>query len=320
MPQLCNFGSAVVLKDRVYIVGGFQQSCMCYDPALGQWNTLSRCKYEHAGGSALVWKDRILVCGGRSGDVDDDEEVDTGEEEEEWEEDGTAGTSVIEEYDPESDTWVVSQVELRQRISAHFVFSTENDYITQCYPVPEDRTDIPSSRQAVLIGDATIERLHTVTTSDRKSVAVHAQPGATFSEISKELDRVEIVTCVGKMFLVCGLQEAGNKQRLGKIKAKLIRLLLNTKDLCESLKVSSILPSAKPNKRINQLNGLIRNVCRQLGVDFVDNDKNFLLSDDTRDRAAFRGHTNVWTARGILRLMGNMDLGVPCLQTAMGRW
>ncbi len=112
MREICLLGSAVVWKDRIYIVGGFQQSCMCYNPVLAQWSTLSQCRHEHADGPAMVWKDRILVCGGRSNKAD--------------RYDGTpGGTSVIEQYDPETDTWTVSQIELPQKLSSHFVFNIE---------------------------------------------------------------------------------------------------------------------------------------------------------------------------------------------------
>ncbi len=110
MPQIREFGSAVVWKDRMYIVGGFQQSCMCYDPVLAQWSTLSQCRHQHGDAPALVWKDRILVCGGRSHKA----KRDNGK---------AGGTSVIEEYDPETDTWTVSQIELSQRLNGHFVFN-----------------------------------------------------------------------------------------------------------------------------------------------------------------------------------------------------
>ncbi len=112
MPQVCDFGSAVVRKDRIYVIGGFDQSCMCYDPVLAQWSTLSQCRHEHADAPPLVWKDRILVCGGRSNEAKRDD----GE---------PGGTSVIEEYDPETDTWTVSQIELPQKLHAHFVFNIE---------------------------------------------------------------------------------------------------------------------------------------------------------------------------------------------------
>ncbi len=116
MPQVCKYGAVVVWQDRIYIVGGFERSCMCYNPVLAQWSTLSQCTDEHADGPALAWKDRILVCGGRSREAKLD--------------DGTAGgTSVIEEYDPETDTWTVSQIELPQKLSLHFVFEIETDFV-----------------------------------------------------------------------------------------------------------------------------------------------------------------------------------------------
>ncbi len=133
MPKQCKFGSAVAWKDKIYIVGGFKQSCMCYDPVLAQWSTLSQCRHEHADGPALVWKDRILVCGGRSweakrvykygySDYDDDDGDDDDRDDYH---DRPDCTSVIEEYDPETDTWAVSEIELPQKLCLHFVFSTE---------------------------------------------------------------------------------------------------------------------------------------------------------------------------------------------------
>ncbi len=114
MPQICRFGSAVVWKDRIYIVGRFDQSCVCYDPVLAQWSTLSQCRHQHADGAALVWKDRILLCGGR----DNKAKRQNGK---------PAGTSTIEEYDPMTDTWTVSQIELPQKLSSHFMFLIESD-------------------------------------------------------------------------------------------------------------------------------------------------------------------------------------------------
>ncbi len=115
MPRECNFVSGVTFKSKIYIVGGFQQSCMCYDPILCQWTTLSQCRHEHADGPALVWKGKILVCGGRSNKAKCD--------------DGKPGsTSVIEEYDPETDTWTVSAIKLPKKLSSHFVFSIESNF------------------------------------------------------------------------------------------------------------------------------------------------------------------------------------------------
>ncbi len=104
----------------------------------------------------------------------------------------------------------------------------------------------------------TIDSAHGVQTSDGKAVNVHARPAATFREISKELYRAEITKGVGELFLVYGLREAETEQSLVDIRMNLVSLV---KYLCDSPKVSSILPSAKPNERINLLNDLIWDAC-----------------------------------------------------------
>ena len=112
MPEICDFGAAVVSKDMIYLVGGFRRSCMSFDPVCNGWTTLSKCRYEHADSPALVWKDRILVCGGRSTDAKRDN--------------NTSGrTSVIEEFDPEKNTWAVSQIQLPKKLCSHAMFAAE---------------------------------------------------------------------------------------------------------------------------------------------------------------------------------------------------
>ncbi len=115
MPCNCKFGSAVVWKDMIYVVGGFKRTCMSFNPALNVWTSLPRCRHEHADGPAFVWKGRILVCGGRSNASKRD--------------DGTlGGTTVIDDYDPERNVWILSQIELPERLLAHFVFCTEDTH------------------------------------------------------------------------------------------------------------------------------------------------------------------------------------------------
>ena len=80
MPESCPSGSSVVYRDRIYVLGGDQNCCMSYDPDQDQWKTHSKPAVRHYLTSAVVWKDRILLCGGEN-------------------------TSVIEEYNPDPDTW-----------------------------------------------------------------------------------------------------------------------------------------------------------------------------------------------------------------------
>ncbi len=80
MPSDCLRGSAVMQRDRIYVLVGYQNCCMSYDPDQEQRKTHSRPEMKHDRASAVVWRDRILLCGGLS-------------------------TSVIEEYNPDIDTW-----------------------------------------------------------------------------------------------------------------------------------------------------------------------------------------------------------------------
>ncbi len=109
MPGVCALGSGVVHKGIIYLVGGFGRSTMSFNPGLNAWTTLSGCVHEHADAPTVVWKDRLLVCGGRSRKAQRDD----GE---------PGGTSVIEEYDAETDTWTLSRIKLPLKLHAHFLF------------------------------------------------------------------------------------------------------------------------------------------------------------------------------------------------------
>ncbi len=78
MPQECSEASAVVYRDRIYALG--EKYCMSYSPDQDWWETHTAPREDHDAGSAVVWKDRILLCGGKD-------------------------TTVIEEYNPDTDTW-----------------------------------------------------------------------------------------------------------------------------------------------------------------------------------------------------------------------
>ena len=80
MPEACWNGSSVMYRDKIYVLGSRENCCMSYHPAKDQWKTHSKPAVKHIRASAVVWKDRILLCGGED-------------------------TSVIEEYNPETDTW-----------------------------------------------------------------------------------------------------------------------------------------------------------------------------------------------------------------------
>ncbi len=83
MPESCRGGSSVVYRDRIYVLGGDENCCMSYDPDQDQWKTHSKPAERHYLTSAVLWKDRILLCGG-------------------W---NTSTEKVIEEYNADTDMW-----------------------------------------------------------------------------------------------------------------------------------------------------------------------------------------------------------------------
>ncbi len=103
MPQKCTQGSAVAILKKIYVVGGAERCCMCFDPYLGQWTILSHCARQHIGAPAVVWGGRILVCGGLEGN-----------------------TELSEEYDPRTNTWRVSDLTLPYTAKSQFIFAIEN--------------------------------------------------------------------------------------------------------------------------------------------------------------------------------------------------
>ncbi len=193
-----------------------------------------------------------------------------------------------------------------------------NEVITREQSSPEESTDIPPTKSVVLLGDSVVDGVHGVTTSDGREVVVHTRPEATLTKLSEALDNEEIANDSGDIYLICGSSEAESDQSLPEIKKELTDLVSKAKAKCDSLTVSSVLPSAKPNARVDQLNKVIRDVCTHSGVTFTDNSENFLFKDNTRDGSMFRNDSDALTSKGLLRLLGNLGLAVPRLSATNG--
>lgn len=116
MPNMCAYTSAVVLQNKIYVVGGFNRMCLPFDPILNQWTSLSSCQQEHIAGSALAWKGQILICGGKKrigNPTKCSKDRGDGRSQED--------TALIEEYDPKTNTWRVSQTKLPRNMCFHSV-------------------------------------------------------------------------------------------------------------------------------------------------------------------------------------------------------
>ncbi|ELT89222.1 hypothetical protein CAPTEDRAFT_192349 [Capitella teleta] len=79
MPGVCeNHAAVVALNDKIFVVGGKEQSLFSYEPAKDTWTVLSPTQHAYRYCSATAWKGKILVM----------------------------GTEHAEEYDVEGDTWI----------------------------------------------------------------------------------------------------------------------------------------------------------------------------------------------------------------------
>ncbi|ELU12733.1 hypothetical protein CAPTEDRAFT_189617 [Capitella teleta] len=91
MPEDCDAGAAVCFDKHIYVVGGRNETCMRINPLLDQtWVDLDRPQFNHFYGPALVWDDKIIVCGGD--DVD-----------------------AIEEYSPQDDSWSIWKLKMPKK-------------------------------------------------------------------------------------------------------------------------------------------------------------------------------------------------------------
>ncbi len=112
MPLICSYGSAVALLNKIYVIGGIEKLCMCLNPYLSQWTILSMCSLDHTRAPAVVLKGRILLCGGQK---EPPQSISL-----------MKGKSVVEEYDPSTDTWRVSDLKLSHTTRSQFIFAIEN--------------------------------------------------------------------------------------------------------------------------------------------------------------------------------------------------
>ena len=100
MTEACSGGAAVTMNNCVYVVGGSDCTCLRYDFATDTWTQLSRPHKQHSYAPAVVWRGRILLAGGGPDPL----------------------LSLIEQYDPLTDTWSDWKTELSEKRMDHAMF------------------------------------------------------------------------------------------------------------------------------------------------------------------------------------------------------
>ena len=103
-PEACILGAAVTLNDVIYVVGGHTRMCLKYIPATDTWTRLSQPRETHGQAPAVVWRGCILVSGGGGSNPE---------------------SSVIEQYDPLTDTWSQWNSELNVKLKCHDMLNVD---------------------------------------------------------------------------------------------------------------------------------------------------------------------------------------------------
>lgn len=97
MPEVCSGGAVVCLGDKIYIVGGSTKTCLSYEPSKDVWTKLTSPEECHSYAPAAVWDGKIVVGGGEY-------------------------CTLVEEYDPHTDTWSTWDLQLEKPLFHSFMF------------------------------------------------------------------------------------------------------------------------------------------------------------------------------------------------------
>ena len=104
MSQVCSIGAAITMNDCIYVVGGYDRTSLKYDPATDSWTRLSRPSHNHCNAPAVVWRGSMLVAGGGGPKPE---------------------SSVIEQYNPLTDTWSDWTTTLDVKMTGHCMLNVD---------------------------------------------------------------------------------------------------------------------------------------------------------------------------------------------------
>ena len=103
MIEECKRSAAVSMNDSIYVVGGVNRTCLKYNYTTDTWTQLSRPRQKHRNVPAVVWRGRILLAGGGPDPL----------------------SSLIEQYDPLTDTWSDWKGDLSVKLWCHGMFTVD---------------------------------------------------------------------------------------------------------------------------------------------------------------------------------------------------
>ena len=102
----CPAVSMVSAKDKLFLAGGYDRMCSCYNMALNAWFMLQPPLQTHRYGALVHYDNKLILLGGSF----------------------NYGTNEVEEYDIEGDSWsMISHFRMPTKIYGHYALLLDMD-------------------------------------------------------------------------------------------------------------------------------------------------------------------------------------------------
>ena len=144
---------------------------------------------------------------------------------------------------------------------------------------------------------------------DAGQIITRRKSGATLKEIEDLIDGVSNKS-IGDIVIVGGTRETVDHVPTTQLKEGAEKLLRKAKSVAPSVTFSSVLPYLKKADpgHLAEVNNILRSVCDELDVKFVDQNANFTFRNGDADAAAFHEDGIHLSDSGVDRLLTNLAL------------
>ena len=173
-------------------------------------------------------------------------------------------------------------------------------------------TEPSSEEKAFLIGNSLVRKASLVKTAAGIPVETRSKSGATYNDLSKELDDVAKNTpSIKEIHIVGGTRDIDSSDTpIDSIIEECTALVAKAKNLAKDVTLSSVLPRTDRNvaERGQKINRALVDICQKANATFVNHDKNFMYQDGSADESAFHNDGVHLNDRGLKRLLQNIGL------------
>ena len=181
--------------------------------------------------------------------------------------------------------------------------------IAQNYQDKENKLS-PNQSCKLLIGSSIIRD---IVPTDTQKIKVCSHSGASVQDITRALDKESYK--FDEIIIVTGGNDCDNQAKtVTDIKDDFVKLCSRAKQLSSHVKVASVLPRPKPRSetshlKSDQINRDLKHLCASIvECEFVDNNVNFTLSDNSANDALYLWDGVHLNSIGSKKLMENLKL------------